>query len=247
MVDLHKNFAYSTVLTAPSPATSGTTLTVQSGDGTKFPTPPFNAVIWPSQAAPTTTNAEIVRVTGIAGDVLTFTRAQESTSARAVVAGDQIAATVTAKTLTDAEGPPTCRCYNSTNFSVPNNSQTAVTFDTNRYDPYGMHSTSSNTSRITIPTGWAGTYVISGTAAYAAVNTTGERDLNIGLNGGNSIASVTTFPSATIATGITITTIYRLAVGDYVELRAYQNSGGALNLTASPNYSPEFSIGFLAA
>ncbi|MBA2741121.1 MAG: hypothetical protein H0U46_03820, partial [Actinobacteria bacterium] len=42
-------------------------------------------------------------VTAISTDTLTITRAQEGTSARTVVVGDQIAATITAKTLTDAE------------------------------------------------------------------------------------------------------------------------------------------------
>lgn len=101
--DLHKNFAYSTVLTAPSPASSGTSLVVQSGDGTKFPTPPFNATVWPTATAPSVANAEIVRVTGISTDTLTITRAQESSSARTVIVGDQIAATMTAKTFTDIE------------------------------------------------------------------------------------------------------------------------------------------------
>jgi hypothetical protein len=105
--DGHKNFSYSTVATAPSPATSGTSLVVQSGDGTKFPGTPFNATIWPVGAKPTTANAEIVRVTTVSTDTLTITRAQESSSARTVVIGDQIAATVTAKTLTDVEVPGT--------------------------------------------------------------------------------------------------------------------------------------------
>lgn len=102
-VDTHANFAYSTVATAPTPAASGTSLIVASGDGTKFPAVPFNATIWPTGAQPTTTNAEIVRVTAISTDTLTITRAQESTSARTIIIGDQIAATITAKTLTDAE------------------------------------------------------------------------------------------------------------------------------------------------
>jgi hypothetical protein len=101
--DAHKNFALSTVATAPSPATSGTSLTVATGDGAKFPTPPFNATIWPTGSQPTSANAEIVRVTALATDTLTITRAQESTSARAILAGDQIAATITAKTITDIE------------------------------------------------------------------------------------------------------------------------------------------------
>ncbi len=103
MADSHKNFAYSTIATAPSPAASGTSLVVASGDGTKFPSVPFNATIWPSGSAPTAANAEIVRVTNISTDTFTITRTQESTSARTVIVGDQIAAAITAKTLTDIE------------------------------------------------------------------------------------------------------------------------------------------------
>lgn len=101
--DAHKNLAYSTVATAPSPASSGTSLVVATGDGSKFPAVPFNATIWPIGALPTPANAEIVRVTTVSTDTLTITRAQESTSARSVIVGDQIAATITAKLLTDIE------------------------------------------------------------------------------------------------------------------------------------------------
>ncbi len=52
---------------------------------------------------PTTANSEIVRVTAISTDTFTITRAQESTSARTIVVGDQIADTITVKTLTDVE------------------------------------------------------------------------------------------------------------------------------------------------
>lgn len=103
MADAHKNFAYSLIATAPSPATSGTSLVVTAGQGALFPAVPFNATIWPASTQPLSTNAEIVRVTARSTDTLTITRAQEGTAARTVVIGDQIAATVTAKTLTDVE------------------------------------------------------------------------------------------------------------------------------------------------
>lgn len=103
MADAHKNFAYSAVATAPSPASSGTSLVVTASDGAKFPAVPFNATIWPAGVQPLTENAEIVRVTGISTDTFTITRSQESSNARSIVVGDQIAATVTAKTLTDIE------------------------------------------------------------------------------------------------------------------------------------------------
>lgn len=102
-MDAHKNFAVSTVATAPSPASSGTSLVVASGHGTRFPAVPFNATVYPSDSQPDPSNAEIVRVTNISTDTFTITRTEESTSARAIVVGDIIAATITAKTLTDVE------------------------------------------------------------------------------------------------------------------------------------------------
>jgi len=76
---------------------------VAAGDGAKFPTPPFNATVWPIGVNPLTTNAEIVRCTAIATDTLTITRAQEGSTARTVIATDQIAATITTKVITDIE------------------------------------------------------------------------------------------------------------------------------------------------
>jgi hypothetical protein len=97
VADALRNFAYSLVATAPSPATSGTSLVVTAGQGALFPTPPFSATIWATAVNPLTTNAEIVRVTAISTDTLTIVRAQEGSAARTVVVGDQIAATLTAQ------------------------------------------------------------------------------------------------------------------------------------------------------
>lgn len=103
MPDQHTNFAYSTVATAPSPASSGTSLVVAAGQGALFPTVPFNGTVWPTGAQPLTTNAEIVRVTAISTDTLTIVRQAEGTAARSIVVGDQIAATITVRTFDDVE------------------------------------------------------------------------------------------------------------------------------------------------
>lgn len=97
------NFAYSVIAVAPSPATSGTSLEVAPGTGALFPTVPFNAVIWPASVQPTTSNAEIVRVTAKATDTFTITRQQEGSNARTIGLNDQIAVNITVKTLTDIE------------------------------------------------------------------------------------------------------------------------------------------------
>ncbi len=103
MFDAHKNFAASLVVTPPSPDTSGTSLTVTTGDGALFPAVPFNCTVAPAGMAPTLANAEIVRVTNITGDVFTITRAQEGTNAMPIAAGYVIANTITVKALTDIE------------------------------------------------------------------------------------------------------------------------------------------------
>lgn len=103
MFDDHKNLAYSTVAVAPSPATSGITLDVQTGHGIRFPAVPFNVTIWPIGINPTLDNGEIARVTNISTDTLTITRAQEGTAARSVIVGDQLANSITKKVLTDIE------------------------------------------------------------------------------------------------------------------------------------------------
>ena len=86
-----KNFAQSTL--ASGITASDTSLTVQSGDGAKFPSVPFNVVL---------SGVEIVSVTAKNGDVFTITRAQENTTAQAHAAGASVDLNVTAQYLTDA-------------------------------------------------------------------------------------------------------------------------------------------------
>lgn len=101
--DAHRNLAIAHVTTPPAPATSGTVLSLTPGHENRFPAAPFNATIWPDGLTPDPTNAEIVRVTAATGNTLTIQRAQEGTTARAVGAGDVIAATITAKTISDIQ------------------------------------------------------------------------------------------------------------------------------------------------
>jgi hypothetical protein len=101
ILDQYKNLALATIATPPAPATSGTSLTVTPGQAANLPTPPFNGTVFDAKLLPTPANAEIVRVTAAAGDTLTIVRAQEGSTARPIVAGDNIAATFTVKFVTD--------------------------------------------------------------------------------------------------------------------------------------------------
>jgi hypothetical protein len=110
MPDAHTNFAKSLVATAPSPASSGTSLVVTAGDGALFPAPPFNAVVFPPGAPqPLRGNAEIVRVTGVSTDTFTIVRntsTDNNNQAQSIAVGWIIDASITAKTLQDVETQP---------------------------------------------------------------------------------------------------------------------------------------------
>jgi len=98
-----KIFSYALVATPPVPATSGTFLIVTAGFGTIFPTPPFPATIWPPSVNPLTTNGEVVLVTDIIGDTMEIVRATEGSTAQTIVAGYQIAATLSPSVFTQFE------------------------------------------------------------------------------------------------------------------------------------------------
>lgn len=143
-VDYTANFAISTVATAPSPATSGTSLVVDSGDGSRFPDPatygPYNIVVHATGELPTADNAEICRVTAKSSDTLTITRAAEGTVARTVVTGDLVYVGITAKrgnearhvvagTLEQVTNSATLQDDNELKLYVPADTIWAVRFD----------------------------------------------------------------------------------------------------------------------
>lgn len=135
----------------------------------------------------------------------------------------------------------TARVYNSAAISLTHNTSTELTFDSETYDLDGFHSTVSNTGRLTVPTGFDGTYHVSATAEFAA-NTTGGRQLAIKANGSLFIAVQQFEASSVFGTIANVSTTVNLSAGEYVTVEAFQTSGGSLNVSRSASYSPEFSI-----
>ena len=138
--------------------------------------------------------------------------------------------------------PHGARVYNDAAESIAPGA-TALTFNSERYDNGGLHSTASNTSRLTAQK--AGKYSITGHAQFAA-NATGVRGLWLRLNGATLIAGLYV-PSvgAVLSSVLSVETVYHLAGTDYVELLAYQDSGGDLSVQVAANYSPEFAMQWL--
>lgn len=164
----------------------------------------------------------------------------DTTTAHGAVA----TATANKIALRDAKGQvvglvPTARVYNDANQSIANNTLTALAFNSERFDNDTIHDNSTNNSRLTCKT--AGKYLITGQAIFD-FHATGGRAVRIRHNGTTDIAVNQVQPPTTSAltASMIITTIYDLAVNDYVELFVNQTSGGALNILTVSNMSPEF-------
>lgn len=133
---------------------------------------------------------------------------------------------------------PAARVYNDANISATNADWTTLTFNSERFDTDTIHDTSTNSERLTCKT--AGKYIIVGNAFFAA-NAGGDiRWIRIFYNNTNNIGIAPGIDNVNSAAMMNVCTIYDLAVNDYVTLGVYQDSGGALNITAAGNYSPEF-------
>jgi len=138
--------------------------------------------------------------------------------------------------------PPVCVAYNDASISIPNDAVTELTFNSEAIDTDGMHSTFSNTGRITI--GTTGIYVATLVCSFA-VNSSGLRSLYIAVDGSDYVAALDVPANSVGGASLSLTTrALALTSGQYLTGHAYQNSGGALGLAANLT-SPFFSIHFV--
>lgn len=127
---------------------------------------------------------------------------------------------------------PMVRAYNSTSQNIATATWTSMTLNSESYDVGGMHSTSSNTSRITVPSGGGGIYIITAHVGFTASSSGAGRLIRILLNGATTLgAQIFCAPSATHDGTIMTSVQYKLAATDYVECQVYQDTGGILACT----------------
>jgi hypothetical protein len=149
---------------------------------------------------------------------------------------------LTALSLVAGATTAAARVYRSTNQSITSGgSGAAISFDTEQFDWGGLWESGT---RLTAPL--AGVYLSWANVAFAA-NGTGERSIQIKLNGTTNVGTANRLPiGGSTADWLSCTAVYALVPGDYLECFVYQASGGNLNVVASAATSPEFAAVWLA-
>lgn len=115
------------------------------------------------------------------------------------------------------------RAYRSAALNVPNAAFTAIALDAESFDSATLHSTVTNTSRITVPT--AGHYEVHATLRYQA----GAGNLRLVGIYRNGTQIATNWSGAT-ALGLSVSDVVPCAANDYIEMYGYQDTGGNLAL-----------------
>lgn len=143
-----------------------------------------------------------------------------------------------------------CRVYSSsaTIATLTTATDTVLSFNAEDYDSDSFHDTVTNPSRITIPAGvGAGTYRLFASVSFAN-NGTGRRRVHFRKNGTTDIGG---YGSAGSASGgplfIAAYTEVVLASGDYIEVMAYQDSGGNLAVNGSTISDTTFGLSLIGS
>ena len=124
-----------------------------------------------------------------------------------------------------------CALTRSTAQSIANSAEVIILFDTEDYDTDAFHSTSSNTGRITIPTGKGGKYLVT---AQITVNSVGAATQGGIKKNGSDLYYV--YTAAVAGTGqpsqpiISFAQQFSLVAGDYIEVFALQTTGAATDV-----------------
>lgn len=139
-----------------------------------------------------------------------------------------------------------CSLYKNNDQTIATAAFTAVEFNSESFDTDAFHSTSSNISRITIPSGLGGKYLFNFTAGFTA-NTTGIRGAYFYKNGTNAATLFQISTSSAADTFISGAKIFDLVATDYIELYVYQTSGGNLNLQGTVAANSSFACTYLGA
>jgi hypothetical protein len=132
----------------------------------------------------------------------------------------------------------------SNNYSIPNATDTTMLWDSEFYDTDSYHSTVTNTSRLTVPTGKTGYYLLVFDIRWDTSGS-GRRASKIMKNGTTQVLSGECsnigFPT------INASAVLYLTADDYLEASVFQSSGGALNIIEMNEGSAHFSLQYLGA
>jgi len=123
--------------------------------------------------------------------------------------------------------PPQCSVQAAVSQSVPTGTHTSLIAPTENFDNDAMHSTVTNTSRITITT--AGRYQVMATLVFGA-NATGIRILSFFVDATTRYEMVAVSPNTGANTTLSGSRSLTFTAGQFVEVQGFHSAGANIDL-----------------
>ncbi len=136
---------------------------------------------------------------------------------------------------------PAARVRRTTPQAITTATIPKIEFDAERFDPANMHDNSTDNTRVTAPIG--GIYLITAGVRWEG-NVNGGRFISIRVNG-ERVQSQWGRANGGSNTDQSVSTVFKLAPGDFVELEVSQDTGGNLNVIPNDPHSLEMSVAWI--
>jgi hypothetical protein len=129
-----------------------------------------------------------------------------------------------------------CQVFNSTAVTLTNGAYTTLTFNSETYDIDGYHSTSTNTNRLTVPTGKGGYFWIYGWGQVNAGVSALQATFKLRDSGGNEIARANFAVNTNNEPMLFVNTVRYIADNDWVDSAVYISANANKSFEISGTY-----------
>jgi hypothetical protein len=163
----------------------------------------------------------------------------------------------TSQVLTVAGGVPTwatpasgstfsgASVFNSSSQSHSSGADLTPSFDSEKFDVGGYHDNSTNNSRLTVPSGKTGYFLVSAFLGWSS-NSSNIRVIQFIKNGGAQVSRLSVAAANGDTTYANLSDVLYLTAGDYITLQLFQASGSTLTIQ-SGTANIGFSMSYLGA
>ena len=181
-----------------------------------------------SMATEITAKADLIVGTGNA----TFDNLAVGTNGHVLTADSTVSPTGLKWAAPAAPAAVSCYVFNNAAQAVTSGSYNTLTFDSEYFDTNSIHSTSSNTSRLTVPSGLGGKYLMT-TSLQTASSIIVDFYMKILVSGNEKFRSNWRSPGNSENINGNLAVVLDLVAADYVEIQVYQASGVNQNITTN--------------
>ena len=143
-----------------------------------------------------------------------------------VLVYDDSATALRKMTVANFGNTPAFSAYLTNNQTISTSTVTKITLDAESFDTDNAFAS----NKFTVPAGKAGKYLFIGTITYIALVDQNQGQVRIHKNG-NNVQATAYFTGQNGLVTYQVSTVETLAVSDYIELFAYQVSGGNISVS----------------